>query len=174
MSYKTLHKKTRARQSVAYSLAYKFDQVTLTFDLWPWKLIGFQILLRTKYEPSLVKIHWRMLILEYSQGCYGRTDGRKEGWMDGSITISLCNFIGEGKIKDWPTGTIVGELGYFRRISSFPYHILLNNFKLWVATLFYQINAFLNHRLTQSYVSIFRVPSHSIGYTLVNIMSCYL
>jgi hypothetical protein len=39
-------------------------------DLWPWKSIGFQILLRSKYVPSLVKIHWRMLILEYSQGCY--------------------------------------------------------------------------------------------------------
>ena len=37
---------------------------------WPWKSIGFQILLRTKYVPSLVKIHWRMLILECSQGCY--------------------------------------------------------------------------------------------------------
>jgi hypothetical protein len=42
---------------------YKFDPVTLTFDLWPGKSIGFQILLRTKYEPSLVKIQWRMLIL---------------------------------------------------------------------------------------------------------------
>jgi hypothetical protein len=41
--------------------------VTLTFDLWPWKSIGFQTLLRTKYVPSLVKIHWRMLILECSQ-----------------------------------------------------------------------------------------------------------
>jgi hypothetical protein len=40
------------------------------FDLWPWKSIGFQTLLRTKYVPSLVKIHWRMLILECSQGCY--------------------------------------------------------------------------------------------------------
>jgi hypothetical protein len=39
---------------------------------WPWKSIGFQILLKTKYVPSLVKIHWRMLILECSQGCYGR------------------------------------------------------------------------------------------------------
>jgi hypothetical protein len=39
-------------------------------DLWPWKSIGFQILIRTKYVPSLVKIHWRMLILECSQGCY--------------------------------------------------------------------------------------------------------
>ena len=38
-------------------------------DLWPWKSIGFQILLRTKYVPSLVKIYWRMLILECSQGC---------------------------------------------------------------------------------------------------------
>jgi hypothetical protein len=27
-------------------------------------------LLRTKYVPSLVKIHWRILILECSQGCY--------------------------------------------------------------------------------------------------------
>jgi hypothetical protein len=34
------------------------------------KSIGFQILLRTKYVPSLVKIHLRMLILECSQGCY--------------------------------------------------------------------------------------------------------
>ena len=39
-------------------------------DIWPWKSIGFQILVRTKYVPSLVKIHWRMLILECSQGCY--------------------------------------------------------------------------------------------------------
>jgi len=37
-----------------------------------------------------------MLILECSQGCYGRTDGRKEGRMDGSVTISLLNFVGEG------------------------------------------------------------------------------
>jgi hypothetical protein len=44
--------------------------VTLTIDLWPWKSIGFQILLRTKYVPSLVKIHLRILILECSQGCY--------------------------------------------------------------------------------------------------------
>jgi len=27
----------------------------------------------------LVKIHWRMLILECSQGCYRRTDRRKDG-----------------------------------------------------------------------------------------------
>jgi hypothetical protein len=44
--------------------------VTLTFDLWPWKSMGFQTLLRTTYVPSLVKIHWRILILECSQGCY--------------------------------------------------------------------------------------------------------
>ena len=41
-------------------------------DLWPWKSIGFQTLLRTMYVPSLVKIHWRMLILECSQGCYAK------------------------------------------------------------------------------------------------------
>jgi hypothetical protein len=44
--------------------------LTHDLDLWPWKSIGFQTLLRTKYVPSLVKIHWRMLILEFSQGCY--------------------------------------------------------------------------------------------------------
>jgi hypothetical protein len=37
---------------------------------WLWKSIGFQTLLRNKYVPSLVKIHWRVLILECSQGCY--------------------------------------------------------------------------------------------------------
>ena len=42
----------------------------LTLDLWPRKSIGFQIFLRTKYVPSLVKIHWKMLILDCSQGCY--------------------------------------------------------------------------------------------------------
>jgi hypothetical protein len=42
----------------------------LTLWPWPWKSIGFQILFRTNYVPSLVKIHWRMLILECSQGCY--------------------------------------------------------------------------------------------------------
>jgi hypothetical protein len=63
---------------------------TSDLDLWPWTSIGFQILLRTKYVPSLVKIHGRMLILECSQGCYGRTDG--------SVTISLHNFVGEGII----------------------------------------------------------------------------
>jgi hypothetical protein len=57
-------------------------------DRWPRKSIGFQILLRTKYVPSLVKIHWRMLIIECSQGCYGRTNS--------SVSISLRNFVGEG------------------------------------------------------------------------------
>ena len=61
-------------------------------DLWPWKSIGFQIFWRTKHVPSLVKIHWRMLILECSQGCYGRTDG--------SVTISLRNFVGEGITRE--------------------------------------------------------------------------
>jgi hypothetical protein len=39
----------------------------LPFFLWPWKSIGFQILLRFKYVPSLVKIHWRMLILVFTR-----------------------------------------------------------------------------------------------------------
>ena len=36
-------------------------------DLWPWKSIGFQTLLRTMYVPSLVKIHWRILILVFTR-----------------------------------------------------------------------------------------------------------
>ena len=39
----------------------------------------------------MVIIHWRMLILECSQRCYGRTDC--------SVTISLRNFVGEGIIN---------------------------------------------------------------------------
>ena len=71
---------------------YNFFFKKMTQWPWPWKSIGFQILLRTKYVLSLVKIHWRMLILECSQECYGRTDGRTNG----SVTISLRNFVGEG------------------------------------------------------------------------------
>jgi hypothetical protein len=67
-------------------------------DLWHWKSIGFQILLRTKYVPSLVKIHWRMLIPECSQRCDGRTEG--------SVTISLRNFAGEGIITPYYAATI--------------------------------------------------------------------
>ena len=37
--------------------------------LWTWKSLAFRIILRTEYVPSLVKIHWRMLILKCSQGC---------------------------------------------------------------------------------------------------------
>ena len=61
-------------------------------DLWTWKSIGFQILLRTMYVPSVVKIHWRMLILECSQGCYERTEGRKEGRTDGQTVALLYPF----------------------------------------------------------------------------------
>jgi hypothetical protein len=50
-------------------------------DLWLWKSIRFQTLIRTMYVSSLVKIHWRMLILECSQGCYA------------SISYSDCPFI---------------------------------------------------------------------------------
>jgi hypothetical protein len=41
-------------------------------DLWPWKSIGFLTLLRTKYVPSLVKIHWRMLILVFTRMLRGK------------------------------------------------------------------------------------------------------
>ena len=41
--------------------------MTLTFDLWSWKSIEFQTLLRTTYVPSLVKIHWRISILVFTR-----------------------------------------------------------------------------------------------------------
>ena len=67
--------------------------------LWPMTLKINRVpdLLRTKYVPSFVKIHWRMLILECSQGCYGRTDG--------SITISIRNFVSEGIFWQFHTST---------------------------------------------------------------------
>ena len=86
-------------------------------DLWPWKSIGFQTLVRTKYVPSLVKIHWRMLILECSQGCYtvknlpSDLDHWPWKWIGFqtllrtkyvprySVTISPRNFVGEGIIS---------------------------------------------------------------------------
>jgi hypothetical protein len=123
--------------------AVKIDPVTLTFDLWPSKSIGFPILLRTKYVPSLVKIHWRMLILECSQGCYGRTDGRKkeerkegqtDGRTDGSVTISLRNFVGEGITKNATMSELV--LNFY--ILLMYYHIRVNRITnlqvLWYVT----------------------------------------
>jgi hypothetical protein len=64
-------------------MRWKFDPVTLTFDLWPCKSIRFQILLRTR-------MWWTDGRTE------GRKDGRTEGRTDGSVTISLRNFVGEG------------------------------------------------------------------------------
>jgi hypothetical protein len=40
---------------------------------WPNLVHKFQTPLMTKYVPSLVKTHWRMLILECSKGCYAVT-----------------------------------------------------------------------------------------------------
>jgi hypothetical protein len=62
----TLWNKGNAKRGVSPRLKIR----PCDLDLWPWKSIGFQILIRSKYVPSLVKIHWRMLILECSQGCY--------------------------------------------------------------------------------------------------------
>ena len=59
---------------------------------WPWKSIGFQILLRTKYALSVVKFHWRSVHKDV-------TEGRKEEKTDGSVTISLRNFVGEAIIN---------------------------------------------------------------------------
>ena len=97
--------------------AVKIDPVIFTFDLWRWKSTEFQIPLRTRYVRCLVKIHCKMIILECSQGCYGRADGgkdgRKGGWtegrMDGSVTISLLNFVCEGIINHHSKRSVTSE-----------------------------------------------------------------
>ena len=91
-------------------------------DLWPWKSIGFQILLRTKYVPSLVKIHWRMLIIECSQGC--------DGWTDGSVTISLRNFVGKGIKSSSNDNSLNRKPLYEKNILSCLYHVYVDNSKI--------------------------------------------
>ena len=68
-NFKKIYNKGNAKRGISPRLKIR----PCDLDLWPWKTIGFQILLRSKYVPSLVKIHWRMLILECSQGCYAVT-----------------------------------------------------------------------------------------------------
>jgi hypothetical protein len=62
------HNKGNAKRGVSPRL--KIGPCDL--DLWPWKSIGFQTLLRTKYVPSLVKIHWRRLILVFTRMSHGK------------------------------------------------------------------------------------------------------
>ena len=74
-------------------------------DLWPWKSIGSRILLRSKYIPSLVKIHWRMLILECSQGCYAVKIWPLDLWPWKSIGFQtpkdyVCSKFGQNPLKD--------------------------------------------------------------------------
>jgi hypothetical protein len=78
-------------------------------DLWAWKSLRFQIFLRNKYVPSFVKIHWKMLILEYSEGCYG-------------VKIKPCDL--------WPWKSIgfQGPVSQNRTISDLSYDHLLTKF----------------------------------------------
>jgi hypothetical protein len=96
-------------------------------DLWPMTL-KINRVPDSLNVPSLVKIHWRMLILECSQGC----DGRK----DGSVTISLHNFVGEG-IKNASNMSILEEkyqlcisskYAKFREFNTFSIKNIPNNF----------------------------------------------
>ena len=54
-------------------------------DLWPWKSIGFQTLLRTKYVPSFVKIHWRMLNLVFTRMLFDNN----LTWWSWSLTLKI-------------------------------------------------------------------------------------
>jgi hypothetical protein len=68
---------------------------------------------------NLVKIHWRMLILECSQGLW-RTDG--------SVTISPRNFVGEGIIKIQYFKNFK-KLQNFHKISKLTYFIRFQKIK---------------------------------------------
>ena len=76
-------------------------------DLWPWKSIGFQILLRSKYVPSLVKIHWRMLILVFTR----MLRSKHLTWWHWPLTLKInrvpdspkdyvCTKFGQNPLKD--------------------------------------------------------------------------
>jgi hypothetical protein len=62
---------------------------------WPWPLtydleksIGFQILLRTKYVPRFVKIHWRMLNLVFTRMLFDNN----LTWWSWSLTLKINGF----------------------------------------------------------------------------------
>jgi hypothetical protein len=68
---------TKFGQNQLQDVDYRVFTRMLVVTIWNWDLdilslksIVFQMLLRTKYVPSVVKLHWRMFILEFSQGCY--------------------------------------------------------------------------------------------------------
>ena len=79
--------------------------LTGDLDLWPRKSIWLQILLTTKYVPSLVKIHRRMLILECSQGCYAVKIWPLDLWPWKTIGFHspkdyVCTKFGQNPLKD--------------------------------------------------------------------------
>jgi hypothetical protein len=53
------------------------------------------------------------------------TDGRKDGRTDGSVTISLCNFVGEGITRRVVSDVIFNIRVTSQNISIFIYFILL-------------------------------------------------
>ena len=113
---------------------YRVKIIPYDLDLWPWKSIWFQILLRTKYVPSLVKIHWRMLILECSQGCY-RVKIIPWPWpltlkinrVPDSLKDSVCTMFGENPLKDIDSRVFTRMLRKDRRMDG-SVTISLRNF----------------------------------------------
>ena len=100
------------------------------WTLWPWKSIGFQILLRSKYVPSLVKIHWRMLILECSQGCYAVKiwPGDIDRWpmtlkinrVPDSHKDYVCTKFGQNTLKDVDSRVFTRML-YGKKFTQWPW-----------------------------------------------------
>jgi hypothetical protein len=91
---------------------------------WPWPLTYdlenqvFQILLRTRYVPSLVKMHRRMLILECSQGCYGQTEGQWRYYMYNPSQLVGLNHVKEITL----IYKRVISLGYFIEFAVLRFH----------------------------------------------------
>ena len=72
---------------------------------WPWKSIAFQTLLRTKYLPSLVKIHWRMLIEVFTAMLHGTNVTPwpltlKINRIPDSSKDYVCTMFGQNPLKD--------------------------------------------------------------------------
>ena len=77
-------------------------------DLWPMTLKINRVPDSAKYVPSLVKIHWRTLILECSQGCYSVTNLTWWPWpltlkinrVSDSLTDKVCTKFYQNPLKD--------------------------------------------------------------------------
>ena len=95
------HNKGNAKRGVSPRLKIR----SCDLDLWPWKSIWFQILQRTKYIPSLVKIHSRILILVFTRMLCGKNMTPwpltlKINRVPDSLKDYVCTELGQNPLND--------------------------------------------------------------------------